>query len=76
MELKSVGGVRARRLARRLALAPLRFFLRAVLKFVIACAFSLACAVLTMLWLGHPVPGLSELDRYFDSLEQLSKILS
>lgn len=65
-----------RRLARGLVLAPLCFLLKTALRVVFTGLVFLACTVLVMRWLGHPVPGLSDLGKYFESLEHLSKILS
>lgn len=64
------------RVTRRFVFAPLKWAARAALRAVAGGVVFFACCVAALWWLGYPVPGVSELEQYMESIVALSKILS
>jgi hypothetical protein len=68
--------VACRRRAVRVALMPLRLLLGVALRMLVTSAVFIICAAVALRLLGYDLPGASDLDKYFEGLEQLSDVLS
>ena len=60
----------------RLLLALVRFVFRAVLQAVVTGLIITTCTLITLAYMGVPLPDLHELQERFESVSKLANILS